>query len=303
MLLKKDIPFRYIVSTIRYEAILIFIYAAGVYLVKAYLYKEIFTVPLTIPSILGTVIGLLLGFRTNQSYDRWWEARTIWGGIVNDSRTLIRQLLTFIPTSALPPAEKQKFCRVFAYRQIAWCYSLGQTLRGQNPVIGLEKLLNSEELALISPSANKPNAILQLHAEDIQLLLENDLINQYQQVQLDTTIRNLTDNMGRCERIKGTVFPSTYNLIVHLLVFLFIAVLPFGLLDEFGITEIPLVTAVGCAFVFIEETSTHMQDPFENRPTDTAVTAIARTIEINIKQMLGETDVPEKLQSEDFYLM
>ena len=303
MLLKKNIPFRYIFSIIRYEAILIFIYASGVYLVKAYLYKNIFNVPLTIPSILGTVIGLLLGFRTSQSYERWWEARTIWGGIVNDSRTLIRQLLTFIPVNALPLAEKQAFCRTFAYRQIAWCYSLGQTLRGQNPVAGLDKFLTSEEIALISPSANKPNALLQLHAEDVQLLLENQLINQYQQVQLDTTLSNLTDNMGRCERIKSTVFPSTYNLIVHLLVFLFIIVLPFGLLDEFGITEIPLVTAVGCAFVFIEETSTHMQDPFENRPTDTAVTAIARTIEINIKQMLGETEVPDKLQPEAFYLM
>jgi len=302
MLLKKNIPFRYIFSIIQFEALLIFLYATIVYLVKAYLYKNIFTVPLTIPSILGTVIGLLLGFRTNQSYDRWWEARTIWGGIVNDSRTLIRQLLTFISTEALPAAEKRKFCRTFAYRQIAWCYCLGQTLRDQNPVAGLDKLLTPDELALISPSSNKPNALLQLHAEDAQLLLENQLINPYQQVQLDSTISNLTDNMGRCERIKSTVFPSTYNLIVHLLVFLFIAVLPFGLLDEFGITEIPLVTAVGCAFVFIEETSTHMQDPFENRPTDTAVTAIARTIEINIKQMLGETDVPEKLQPEEFYL-
>ena len=303
MLLKKNIPFRYILSIIKYEAILIFIYAAGVYLVKAYLYKDIFSVPLTIPSILGTVIGLLLGFRTSQSYERWWEARTIWGGIVNDSRTLIRQLLTFIPTDALLPAEKLKFCRAFTYRQIAWCYSLGQTLRDQNPVAGLDKFLTTEEQALISASANKPNALLQHHAEDVQYLLANQLINQYQQVQLDTTLSKLTDNMGRCERIKGTVFPSTYNMIVHLLVFLFIMVLPFGLLDEFGVTEIPLVTAVGCAFVFIEETSTHMKDPFENRPTDTAVTAIARTIEIYLKQMLGETNVPEKLEPEAFYLM
>ena len=287
----------------QYEALLIFSYATAIYLIKAFLYDNLFMVPLTIPSILGTVIGLLLGFRTSQSYERWWEARIAWGAIVNDSRTLIRQLITFMAAGTLSPENKQSFCRQFAYRQIAWCYSLGQTLRGLDPIAGLDAFLSPAALNRIAGSANKPNALLHLHAEDTQNLLQNEHINPFQQVQLDTTLSRLTDSMGRCERIKSTVFPSTYNMFVHFLVFLFIAILPFGLLNDFGITEIPLVTAIGCAFVFIEETSTYMQDPFENRPTDTAVTAIARTIEINLKQMLGETEVPEKLQPEGFYLM
>src|ERR1044072_9350598 len=95
MLLKKNIPFKYIFGKIKVELIVITLYAAFVAVEHTFFDMSSISLPLSVPMIMGTVISLLLGFRSNQAYDRWWEARHIWGGIVNDSRTLARQVISF----------------------------------------------------------------------------------------------------------------------------------------------------------------------------------------------------------------
>ena len=123
-------------------------------------------------------------------------------------------------------------------------------------------------------------------------------------MQLDNTITRLTDHMGKCERIKSTVFPSTYSLFIHSFIYLFIFTIPFGLGDQFGVAEIPLSTGIGIAFFLIEKTAMHMQDPFENRPTDTAMTTIATNIHRNIVQMTGATEgLPAPHPPGPFYAM
>ena len=93
--------------------------------------------PISIPAFLGTAISVILSFKLNQSYDRWWEARKIWGGIVNDSRTFVIQLQMFLSKGNESSIKK------IAYRQVAWCYCLGQSLRGLDPLGNLEKFLSS----------------------------------------------------------------------------------------------------------------------------------------------------------------
>jgi ion channel-forming bestrophin family protein len=163
--------------------------------------------------------------------------------------------------------------------------------------------LDTEEISKIKGHDNVPNRILQMQMKDLDHLLKSDAINAYQQVEISKTLDRLCDSMGASERIKNTVFPSTYSLYIHFFIYFFIIILPFGLVDLFGIIEVPIVVSMAAAFFLIEKTAIHMQDPFENKPTDISVIAISRIIEINIRQMLDEKDLPKKIDPEKYFLM
>ena len=284
MLLKKNIPFSYVFGKIKYEILMIMLYTILVTVLYHTYHLTHISIPISIPAILGTVIALLLGFRSNQAYDRWWEARHIWGAIVNDSRSVARQVTTFLPADD-ESGRADTFSRRFIRRQIAWCYSLGRHLRGKNAARGLENYLDRNEYELMLQMDNIPSALLDRMGKDLQLALEEGWINRFQQVELDRTLTRLTDAMGKCERIKNTVFPSTYSLYIHLSLMLFIVLLPFGVIEYLGLFEVPLVVAISACFLLIEKMGIHLQDPFENKPTDTPMTTIARSIEKNLTQI------------------
>ncbi|MHA4895993.1 bestrophin family protein [Pedobacter sp. PWIIR3] len=287
MLLRNNIPVSYIFGKIWKEIAFVTTYAVLIAIMYNSFHFTRISIPIAVPTILGTVISLLLAFKSNQAYDRWWEARTLWGAIVNDSRTLTRQLLTFV-TTPYEDENAYKLCQRMAKRQIAWCYSLGRHLRGQDPLYGLERFLSSEDLVTISAYTNVPMAILELQGEDIRTAYKLGWINEYQQVELDRTLTRFSNEMGGCERIKNTIFPATYSIYIHLSLVLFILLLPFGLIEFFGIVEVPLVIAIASSFLLIEKMAIHLQDPFENKPTDTPTSTIAQTIERDIRQMLKE---------------
>lgn len=284
MLLEKNIPFKYVFGKIKYEIIFVAVYAVFITVIyKAYELTHI-NIPFAVPSILGTVISLLLGFRSNQAYDRWWEARHIWGAIVNDSRTFARQIVSFTPSNYVDN-NLEEFKKRMINRQIGWCYCLGKHLRKQRTLQGLEQYFDINELAYLKQTDNKPAAIVDLMARDLQLALDEGWINRFQQIELDRTLTRLCDAMGKCERIKNTVFPSTYSLYIHLAMMLFIILLPFSIIQFVGMFEVPLVIAISACFLLIEKMAIHLQDPFENKPTDTPMTAIAQTIENNLTQL------------------
>jgi putative membrane protein len=119
-------------------------------------------------------------------------------------------------------------------------------------------------------------------------------LTDFQQMQLNDIITRLCDSMGKCERLKNTVFPRSYSILVHILIYVFAIILPFGLDDSQLIVEILITFLIPIVFITIEKTSIMMQDPFENKPVDTPMTSLAQTIEINIRQMMGEQNVPLK---------
>lgn len=287
MLLKDKIPLKYIFGEIKYELMYVVAYSVLVWALYHNVHVIRISIPLTVPAILGTVISLLLGFRSNQAYDRWWEARHVWGAIVNDSRSLARQVFCFMQEE-FESDELQQLRSRIVKRQIAWTHSLGQNLRGHNALKGMDKLLSKKEIETVSKYSNIPSAILNLHATDIREALNNGYINRFQQVELDRTISRLCDSQGKCERIKNTVFPSTYSLYIHFSLLLFICLLPFGFIEIFGFLEVLVVTAISACFMLIEKMAIRLQDPFDNKPTDTPVTAIAKSIERDLKQMLQD---------------
>lgn len=298
MLLKEKVPIWFLFGKIKYDFIAIIIYSSLViFLHDKYIFKEI-DIPISISGLLGTAISLLLAFRTNQAYDRWWEARKAWGAIINDSRTLIRQVQEFYESS-----NKDIFIKDFVNRQIAWCYALGEKLRGNSKIETINEYLNPEEIENVKQYTNVPNAILSLHTNTLRNALRNKSINEFQQIQMDSTISRLCDHMGTCERIKNTPFPITYSMLLHLLIYIFAAILPFGLFHYSILVEITLNSLISSIFLLIEKTAVYKQDPFENRPTDICVTAITRTIEINLLQMIGSKEIPEPTTAKSYYIM
>lgn len=300
MLLKKNIPIGYVLGKVKVELLIILVYSLSIAVIHEWFLVVPISIPLAVPAILGTVISLLLGFRSNQAYDRWWEARQIWGAIVNDSRTLARQILSFTE-SQYEEDEVQQMRQRMIRRQIAWCYALGQSLRRLSPTSGLDKFLSRRDLESLSRYSNVPMALLDQQARDLRRGLEEGYFNRYQQIELDRTLTRLCDSMGKCERIKNTVFPSTYSSYIHFSLLLFICMLPFGVIDYFGFLEVPLVVAISACFLLIEKMAIHLQDPFENKPTDTPMTAIAATIEKDLRQLLHDQELPEEERKETFY--
>jgi putative membrane protein len=296
MLLNKRIPATYILNKVKYDLVYVLCVSLSIHFISGRYQELLPDMPLTIPAFIGTSISILLSFKISQSYERWWEARKVWGAIINDSRSFVIQLRTL--TTKGNDAKVKKI----AFRQIAWCYSLGQSLRGLNPTENLEKYISPEDLEEIKQHNNKPLALLNLHGMDIKELKENNQLDIFSQVQLDNTLVRLCDAQGRSERIKTTVFPVTYRLFLHAIIYLFVIILSLSFKDILWYFEVPLLMVISSPFFLLEKSAKHMQDPFENRPTDTAMTAIARTIEINIKQLLKETDIPQPHQPEKFHL-
>lgn len=297
MLLEKKIPFSYILNKVKYDLLYVTVIGLTVHFLTSFFRDFIPNMPLAIPAFLGTAISVILSFKLNQSYDRWWEARKIWGSIVNDSRTLVLQLQSFVNSS-----EKEVVKKI-AYRQMAWNYSLGQSLRGLNPLENTARFLSATEIEQVDKHTNKPLAILQLNNADISHLHRNNHLDTYSKIQLDSTLVRLCDSMGRAERINNTVFPSTYRLFLHFAIYFFAITLSMALLDMKIYFEMPLLILTSLFFFLLEKSAFHMQDPFKNRPSDTPVTTIAQTIEINIRQLLGETELPQPLKTDKFYAL
>ncbi|MDR6156683.1 putative membrane protein [Chryseobacterium sp. SLBN-27] len=292
MLLNKRISLRYFIDQIKSQILLIVILAVSTSLLDLHPVFTKITIPLSIPAILGTAVSLLLAFRTAQSYERWWEARTVWGAIVNDSRSFIRLINQFVP-------QNSEDIKIFAERQIVWVYALGEALRRQPFSNKVVEYLHKHQINAV----NIPNAILDEHSHQIRRIAEKGLISDFKEVQLNEVLMRLCDNMGKCERLKNTVFPRAYSILIHTLIYVFAFILPFGLEDSLLTLEIITTIIIPLIFIAIEKTAIIMQDPFENTPVDTPMTSIAQTIEINILQMIKEKDIPVKKENNTYFEM
>ena len=293
MLLNRKISILYFVNNIKWQILFVITFALAVGFLHLRPEFKGIDIPLNILTLLGTIVTILLAFRTSQSYERWWEARTIWGAIVNDSRTLTRNVLQFLPENE--SVEKKKF----AERQIIFVNALGETLRKVPLSPKVEAYVKFHNINAV----NLPNALLDEHSHQIGQLQTEGKISDFQQLQLNDIVSRLCDSMGKCERIKNTVFPRSYSLILHILIYAFTAILPFSLNHNQFVTEIAISIIIPLLFIAVEKTAIIMQDPFENSPVDTPMTSIAQTIEINILQMMGEKDVPAKEDKGLYYEM
>jgi putative membrane protein len=273
------------------EVVFVTLYSALVYILYEFYGHHHLTISFSISAVMGTAIAILLGFRTSAAYERWWEARKIWGGLVNDSRTLIRQANGFIDSGE----QKELDVRKLAKYQIAFNYALSTSLRKLPLSDEVKKNLSESDYSNIHNHLNIPNAILKLMEDHLAALFRKGRINAYHFGVVDQTLKSICDNMGKCERIKGTVFPVHYGFFIRLSIIIFALLLPLEIVEFLGVLTIP-VTFVTIIFIsVIESIANYLQDPFENRAADIGTTTICRIIEINLLQMTDEKNVPNAI--------
>jgi ion channel-forming bestrophin family protein len=259
-------------------------------------FKSIAIPDLTV-SLLGATLGILLGFRTNSAYARWWEARQLWGALVNSSRSLARQAVAF--TRDLPVEQQaagDQFAHRLVYAQMAFVHSLRCALRKQAPWEEIAPFLDSGVLTRLRGEQNVPAAILQRMGEDTAHAANSGLFSEWRLTRLDSTFTDLANVQGACERIKNTPLPRQYDHYPELFVQGYCVALPFILVDEAKLFTPFITMAIGLVFLILNRIGKNLEDPFENTVYDTPMTALSRTIEINLRQTLGETQLPPPVQ-------
>ena len=269
------------------------------------------TIPLGVVGVLGTALSIILGFRNSSAYDRWWEARKIWGGVVNESRTFTRQGLTIVDPKNVPEELWKKCTRIVHY-QIAWVNALRLQLREQKDEALWKKevgyYLRKKDFEQIMQKTNKVTQIAMLNGYAIKELNAHEIMDIYSYIQMDDTLTRLTDLQGRAERIKATPLPRPYDYYTLAFLNTFIFFLPLALIDTFisisaPLLVIPITIIIGWIFYQIYVLGLSMSSPFQNWKTDVPLSAISTVIEIDLKEIIEDLDVPDPLKEHGGALM
>src|SRR5271170_8067225 len=244
-------------------------------------------------SLFGSAIGIIVAFRNQSAYGRWWEARILWGSIVNNSRSWARQVTTgMLSLKGDDAAELKEMQRRMVHLQIAYVHALRQHLRGVEPWTVLAPLLDERELEMLRGQRNVPMVIQEWMG---QLLLEcqvREWIDALQWRAMDESLNDLTDAQGGAERIKNTPMPKQYDYFPRLFVHIYCVLLPLALVSNMGWFTPLGSTLVGFIFLALDKIGRDLEDPFENTIYDVPLTSITMTIEVNLRQLLGETELP-----------
>lgn len=267
--------------------------------------------------LLSTALAIFLGFRVSEAYDRWWEARKLWGAMVNVSRSFGRKITTMVVPERLEAVtddeQAQSAQKELLYRHIAYVNAVRINLRHGPSVAAapdaweeIRPFLSNEEFRSYESYGNVSTQLLRRQAESLRKLFGANAQEELGYLELQRTLDELYDVQGACERINNTVFPYGITLSTRALVWGFASILPFAVLDadiKLDIVEVAFCVAMSLSFVLIEQLGLRLKQPFENQPNDTPMTALGRVIEIDLRQMLGETDVPPPLKPVDGVLM
>ena len=244
-------------------------------------------------ALFGSAIGIIVAFRNQSSYARWWEARTLWGALVNNSRSWARQVTTvMMPLSDAEARELKEYQRRLVYHQIAYVHALRQHLRGLEPWEELTPLLSEREISELRDQKNVPLAIQQQMGALLRECQLRGWIDMAHWRALDANLDDLVDAQGGAERIKNTPMPKQYDYFPQLFVHIYCALLPLALVTNMGWLTPLGSTLVGFIFLALDKIGRDLEDPFENSIYDLLLTAITTTIDVNLRQLLGETALP-----------
>lgn len=314
MIVRKHLRWRRVVSKSRGFLAYIIGLSSVVYVLHRaeqthYFDKLLVHLPFGVVAMLATALAIFLAFRNNSAYDRWWEARKIWGGIVNSSRTFGRQVMSLISLSDETADTIAAFQKEAIYRHIAWINTLRLQLRKETTFEEIKPLLNSDEFDWVMARKNHATQLVQKQGLRLAEARKQGLIIEARYLEiLDETLTSFYDLQGKAERIKNTPLPRQYDYFPRVFLFLFVTLLPSGMITELEKVDrawmvIPLATVVSYVFYVLMRVGEFNEDPFEGRFSDTPMTALCRTIEIDMREQLGETDLPPKLEPDDGILM
>lgn len=333
MLTKKRYGTKDVLIWTRIELLFFTLYSFAITFAYTELEVTFLHVPWTPLALIGTAVAFLIGFQNNAAYERAWEARKIWGGIVNISRSFSMKVVDNVrdPESGETTESLKETHKTIIYRHIAWLTALRHAMREHRPwedisshktskewnnkiyiperEESLQRVLNQylsiDELEYVLSKGNKPSTILFLQSKHLRKLKEKKFIWEFAFLMLEQTIEELFNLQGKSERIKNFPYPRQYATICFLFIWMFLLLLPFGIVPEFqriaGLFEasnfikdnfvwiaVPFCAAVSWVFHTMERIGRVGENPFEGSPNDVPISNIARAIEIDIRQQLNE---------------
>lgn len=296
-------------------------------------------------SVIGTALAFYLGFKNNQAYDRLWEARKIWGAIVNSSRAWGVSVKGFLSnqftTDELPQKDLNEEIKTLIYRHIAWLYALrsqlllptpwehisqrghvGRTTKKRKERFGtgllgdeitineLNQFLPECEFQRLIDYKNTATQIIDQQSQDLKTLREKNMIDDFRHMELQNILNLFFDHQGKAERIKKFPLPRQYGNMSQIFIGIFIFLLPFGMVSEFhklgelgAWLSIPFTVIVAWVYLMMELVGDYSENPFEGLGNDIPMYSLCRVIEIDLREMLGETDLPPAVEAKDGVLM
>jgi len=282
-------------------------------------------------ALIGIAVSFYLGFKNNSSYDRLWEARKIWGGIVNASRTFTIMSRDFITNEhakeKISKEELHSIHKSIVHRHVAWLKALTYQLRVLKPwehsskdenllrkeagihqeedhFKKIKPYISSEEYNYLMSKGNKASHLLSLQSKELLKLKLSGQIEDFRHMELEKMLGEFYTLQGKSERIKNFPFPRQYATVNFIFVWIFLILLPFGMLNIFnddvsqltsGWLVFPFTVLVSWVFILMEMIGEYSENPFEGLYNDVPISSMARSIEIDIRQMLDETDLPNPI--------
>lgn len=243
---------------------------------------------------LGTALAFLIGFRNNSAYGRWWEAQGIWSRLKYNSRSFALLVKSLVGGAEQTLAAR----RQLIHRQIAFAWWLNRYLRKQPMGPEIDTLIPAAEREAAGLRQTPPLALLEQQGRELRQLVDQGHLDSYRQVRFSELLQAFNEALGSCERLKKTPFPMQYTWFVHYTLVVFLLVLPLSLAGHLGYASIPFSLLIGYAYILLEYVGRHIENPFENQVNDVPMDYIARTIEIDLRELLGETDLPEPIKAQ-----
>ncbi|MFE8424553.1 bestrophin family ion channel [Tenacibaculum sp. ZH5_bin.1] len=304
-----------------------------------------FKIPWIPISVIGTAVAFYVGFKNNQSYDRLWEARKIWGGIVNDSRTwgmMVDGYITnFFTDTNKTNEEIHVIKQRLIYRHIAWLYAHRSQLliptswehvsqgghlekiikKHQNKYgvglvddevtrLELKTFLQINEYERLIANTNTATQIINEQSRDLKKIREQKLIDDFRHMEMVKVLQSFYALQGKNERIKKFPLPRQYANMSRYFIGVFITLLPFCMIPEMMTLgslgfwlSIPIVSLIGWVYVVMEIVGDYSENPFQGMANDIPMLSLCRTIEIDLREMLKETNLPPTIESKNGILM
>ena len=253
---------------------------------------EEYTLTTTPFTLIGVALGIVLGFRNNASYDRFWEARILWGSLVNTSRSLARQAYSLTSDETNSP-ELNNFREAFVKRVIAFVHALRHHLRDSDPISDITRFLAPDDLSEVKHSTHRPFFVLHQLGREFAKAKEKRWLPEISVLAIDGQLVELSNIMGACERIKNTPIPFTYTVLIHRIVAFYCFFLPFGLINTAGILTPVVVFLISHAFFGLDAIGDEIGEPFGTLPNNLALSSLSRTIEINLLELINDPNRPE----------
>lgn len=229
-------------------------------------------------SLIGFVLSLLLVFRTNTAYDRWWEGRKKWGELVNNTRNFAIKVASMTTSK-----EIDKF---FARMIPNYAFAMKEHLRKG---VKMEELdLTDEEAKLLEPVAHKPSMIAKWMYARLDKMKKDGDLTQEEFLSMDTNLKTFSDIIGACERIKNTPLPYSYSNFLKKFIFIYVTTMPLAFVNAFGYWSIAITVFVFYVLVSLEILAEEIEDPFGLDPNDLPTDELSQKIKDNIQELLKD---------------